>query len=106
MSKIIFKPEGENIRITVIHRGSKVGKHNFGKMLATKEYAEQVRKFLGKRRFKALGKLMNYPNSVSFDPRNRELSFREEIHNAYFFIMYLVWALEEKLEVVEGGGAR
>ena len=104
MSKIIFEPEREeNVRITVIWRGVKKSKYNHEASLTTKEYAKEVKKFLKRRNFKSLAYLMNTTNSVYFDPTHRDKSFKSEIYAGYFFILHLLFALEEKLEVVDKG---
>ena len=101
MSKIIFQPSGENTRITVIWRGGKRSKHNYEVSLTTKEYAKEVKKFLKRRNFKSLAYLMNTTNSVYFDPTHRDKSFKSEIYAGYFFILHLLFALEEKLAIID-----
>lgn len=86
MSKIVIGKK----HITVIWRGKNKTKW-IGQTIATdKHFNTELRKYIKRPTFKQLGKLMN-----TTTPHTRG-GFRDAIYENYFFIMYLIWALEKK----------
>lgn len=93
MSKITFIDGG----IESIYRGSRKGKFNWDILTASKRYQDAVLEFLNNPTLEQLAHLMNTPNSLTG-------VYALDTQREYFFILNLLFAIQEDLKIIDKRG--